>query len=54
MKVQAGQRNIPGLLTRNVTGWFFVIVLTDPFPAMGVLLEPLREKLTNSAALGNT
>ncbi len=53
-QVQAGQRNIPGLLTRNVTGWFFVIVVTDPFPAMGVLLEPLREKLANSAALGNT
>ena len=52
--MQTGQRNIPGLLTRNITGWFFVIVVTDPFPAMGVLLEPLREKLANSAVLGNT
>ena len=53
-QVQAGQRNIPGLLTRNITRWFFVIVVTDPFPTMGVLLEPLREKLASSAALGNT
>ncbi len=53
-QVQTGQRDIPGLQTRNITGWFFVIVVTDPFPAMGVLLEPLREKLANSAVLGNT
>ena len=53
-QVQTSQRNIPGLLTRTITGWFFVIVVTDPFPAMGVLLEPLREKLANSAVLGNT
>ena len=53
-QVQTGQRHIPGLLTRDITGWFFVIVVTDPFPTIGVLLEPLREKLANSAALGNT
>ncbi|MDE2815085.1 MAG: hypothetical protein OXK81_00085 [Chloroflexota bacterium] len=53
-QVQTGQRNIPGLLTRNIARWFFVIVVSDPFPAMGVLLEPLRKKLASSAALGNT
>lgn len=49
-----GQRKIPGLISHNATRWFFVIVVTDPFPAMGVLLEPLHEKLANSAVLGNT
>ncbi len=53
-QVQAGQRDIPGLLTRDVTGWFFVIVVTDPFPSMGVLLEPLRRKLADSDGLGDT
>ena len=52
-QLQGCLRNIPGLLTPNVTGWFFVIVVTDPFPSMGVLLEPLREKLAKSAALGD-
>lgn len=53
-RVQTGQRIIHGLLTENLAKWFFVIVVTDPFPAMGILLEPLREKLANSTALGNT
>ena len=53
-QVQSGQRIIPGLLTQNKTRWFFVIVVTDPFPAMGVLLESLREKLANLPVLGNT
>ena len=52
-QVQTGQRNIPSVATRDMTRWFFVIVVTDPFPAMGVLLEPLREKLANSEVAGN-
>ena len=52
-QLQGGQREIPDLPTRDVTAWFFVIVVTDPFPAMGVLLEPLRKKLANSPDLGN-
>ena len=53
-QVQAGQRDIPGLLTRDVTGWFFVIVVTDPFPSMDVLLKPLRKKLADSDGLGDS
>ena len=52
-QVQTGQRDIPGVVTRDTARWFFVIVVTDPFPAMGVLLEPLREKLANAEAVGN-
>ena len=52
-QLQAGQREIPGLLTRDITGWFFVIVVTDPFPTMGILLEPLRKKLAESPDLVN-
>ena len=52
-QIEAGQREIPRLQTRDITGWFFVIVVTDPFPAMGILLEPLRRKLTDSPDLGN-
>ena len=52
-KLQAGQREIPDLLTRDITGWFFVIVVTDPFPAMGIFLESLRKKLADSPGLGN-
>ncbi len=52
-QVQAGQRDIPGLPTRDVTGWFFVIVVTDPFPSMDVLLKPLRKKLADSDGLGD-
>ena len=53
-QVQAGQRDIPGLLTRDVTRWLFVIVVTDPFPSMDVLLEPLQKKLADSDDLGDT
>lgn len=53
-QVQAGQRDIPGVVTRDTARWFFVIVVTDPFPAMGVLLEPLREKLANTEAVGES
>ena len=52
-QVQTGQRDIPGLLSRYIKRWFFVIVVTDPFPAMGILLESPREKLANSPDLGN-
>ena len=53
-RLQASQREIPDLLPRDITRWFFVIVVTDPFPAMGILLEPLRKKLANSPDLDNT
>ena len=52
--LQASQREIPGLKASNITAWFFIIVVTDPFPAMGILLEPLREKLAGSPALGKS
>ena len=51
--VQAGQRDIPGLLTRDITGWFFVIVVTDPLPTMVGLLDPLRRKLADLNDLSN-
>ena len=44
-KVQSGDRSIPGLVPRDIAAWFFVIVVTDPFPSMGMFLEPLRKKL---------
>ena len=46
------QRTIPNLSARDVTAWFFVIVVTDPFPAMDIFLETLREKLAASPGLG--
>ena len=52
-QLQASQREIPDLLPRDITRWFFVIVVTDPFPAMGTLLKPLRKKLADSPDLGN-
>ena len=52
-QLQCGQREILGLRTRDITGWFFVIVVTDPFPTIGILLEPLRSQLTNAPDLGN-
>ena len=33
---------------------FFVIVVTDPFPAMDILLEPLRNKLAEAPGLGKS
>ena len=53
-QLQKGQREIPGLLTQKVTGWFFAIVVTDPFPAMGILLEPLRKKLIDAPDLNDS
>ena len=53
-QLQAGQREIPDLLTRDITRWFFVIVVTDPFPTMGILIEPLRKKLADAPDLGST
>lgn len=44
-KVQSGERHIPGLVQQDIAAWFFVIVVTDPFPSMGMFLEPLREEL---------
>ena len=49
----AGQRTIPDLLVRHLSAWLFVIVVTDPFPSMGLFLEPLREKLADASDLGN-
>ena len=51
-KVQSGDRYIPGLVTRDIAAWFFVIVVTDPFPSMGMFLEPLRKKLATLPDLG--
>lgn len=51
--MQTGQREIRDLRVRDVTAWFFVIVVTDPFPAMGILIEPLRKKLADALELGN-
>ena len=43
--VQSGDRDIPGLVKQDIAAWFFVIVVTDPFPSMGMFLEPLRKEL---------
>ena len=51
-QLHAGQREIPNLMTRDITGRFFFIVVTDPFPAMGIFLESLRKKLADSPGLG--
>ena len=52
-QVMDGQRTVPGLLPRNVKAWIFVIVVTDPFPSMGMFLEPLRNVLADSPNSGN-
>ena len=52
-QLQNAEREIPDLLTRDITAWLFVIVVTDPFPAMGLLLEQLRRKLADSPGLVN-
>ena len=52
-QVMSGQRTVPGLLPQNVKAWIFVIVVTDPFPSMGMFLEPLKDVLANSPDLGN-
>ena len=51
-QLQSGQREIGDLLPRDITAWLFVIVVTDPFPAMGLLLESLRKKLANTPDFG--
>ena len=51
-KVQSGNRDIPGLVKQDIAAWFFVIVVTDPFPSMGMFLEPLREELFTLPDLG--
>lgn len=48
-----GSRTVPNLSPQDVTAWIFVIVVTDPFPSMGLFLERLRTALANSSALGN-
>ncbi len=52
-QVMNGERTVPGLLPQNVTAWLFVIVVTDPFPSMGMFLDPLRTVLVGSTNLGN-
>jgi hypothetical protein len=44
--LQDGSRVVNGLSVRDVTRWSFVIVVTDPFPSMGFMLESIREKLS--------
>ena len=53
-QVMSGQRTMSGLSPKNITAWLFVIVVTDPFPSMGMFLEPLRDVLAKSPGLGNT
>ena len=52
-QVMSGQRTVPGLLPQNEKAWIFVIVVTDPFPSMGMFLESLKDVLANSPDLGN-
>ena len=49
-----GQRAVAGLSAPEVSAWFFVIVVTDPFPAMDIFLEPLRNKLAEAPGLGKS
>ena len=49
-----GQRTVPNLSPQRVRAWLFVIVVTDPFPAMGMFLERLRNVLANASDLGNS
>ena len=49
----SGKPSIPDLLERDVRKWFFVIVVTDPFPSWGTFLEPLRTKLADFQDLGS-
>ena len=51
-QVMSGQRTVPGLLPQNVTAWIYVIVVTDPFPSMGMFLESLSNVLADLPALG--
>ena len=49
----SGQREIPELPIRNTIKWFFAVVVTDPFPSMGIFLEPLRQRLSDLADAEN-
>ena len=40
------QRTLADVTTENITAWFFVVVVTDPYPAMEMFLDSLRQKLT--------
>ena len=51
-QVQSGERDISGLTASKISAWFFVIVVTDPFPSMDMFLKPLREKLAAEPAIG--
>lgn len=44
----SGKRSIVGMSADNVSKWFFVIVVTDPSPATGLFLAPLRQKLIDA------
>ena len=52
-QVHAGQREIPDLRVDDITAWVFVIVVTDQFPSMSILLEPIHQKLLNASGLGD-
>ena len=41
----AREREIHDLPVYDAFRWFFVVVVTDPYPSMEILLEPLRERL---------
>ena len=42
----SGTQSLSGMPIENVSKWFFVIVVTDPFPSTGLFLGPLRQKLS--------
>ena len=44
-QLSSGLRVIPDLPVQDITKWFFVIVVTDPFPSWEILLKPLRQRL---------
>ena len=46
-QVQSGEREIPDLVAGDISAWFFIIVVTDPFPSMDMFLQGIREKLAN-------
>ena len=45
-RLQDKSRAVDGLLAQDVTRWVFVVVVTDPFPALGFLIDSLRERLS--------
>ena len=51
-QVQSGKRDIPDSLEEGTISWFFVIVVTDPYPSMGMFLDPLRKKVANLPRFG--